>query len=81
MKNPIKIDNLIKRNCKIRDDFVTLVKGLVGRADMSTDQRLVLLEKMGGVAVVHQSYALVEIIKEVSKLDEEKKDISGYLCQ
>ncbi len=71
-----KIASFIERNCKIRDDFVTLVKGVVvGRSD----QRLALLEKMQGVPVVHQSYAMAQIIKEVSDLDKQKKDINGHL--
>ena len=69
------IADLIQRNCKIRDDFFTLVKAvLVGQAD-----KLPLLKKMQEVPHSHQTYALAEIIKEANKPDQEEKDISGHL--
>ncbi len=70
-----KIDSLTERNCKIRNDFVTLSK----EAITQKDKTLVLLEKMKKVPVVHQIYALIEIIKEAGKLGEEEKDINNHL--
>ncbi len=69
------IDDIITRNRNIRDNFLTLAKGAVGRAD----QQLVLLEGIKEVPTVHQSYAVVALIEEASESYEQSLDITNHL--